>query len=468
MKKLICFFVSLFLSFSVYADTRLTETELFYRCYAHLTSRRPLRNNPLLVQVKANKISAKVACQKVLDKALLASNGKLQVQDQEAKAVLKTFTDLHMSFFLRGGLQSASGRMTMFLNDIYDDQGSALYFTRVLFQNKPVNSVLSGTTTFEGIRSDGAPKSIGYSSNISSKFFTYSNGKSKTPFRPTYIETGDLIGVKPSRKLNIPVLAGSKQSGNDLLSSLGGGIVGSKDYLLRSIPSQNGAAPDGANKMNRHWANTVLKDFLCKDLPAVRIIDGQHYKRRSGTSDFRKSDGCIQCHATMDQLAAGGRGLAVSNITSGSANGKNANFRYPFQRNINIKLGSEVWPERAQSNYSQRIPKGTLYFRSYTGELIKKDFKNMSELGKAIAQTDDFYTCIAKKYYEHFTGIKASLADIQDPFSPIKLSDVELKNREKVIALGQELKKTKSTYKLIESILQSDFYRKEAYSLEGR
>ncbi len=447
---------------------QLSEVEIFHRCYAHLTSSRVHRSHPLLKSVKAGEIKAEKACLQVLAKGRLKTNGRLaNTSDEESKAVLKNFTKLHMSFFERQGMLGPNNIFTRVANDVYDEQGSAHFYTRALFQNDDIDSVLKGTKDLEGIRTNGRAANVGYSSNINKSLFTYNDGSRKIDFSNiTFVQTGDLLGVQPARVLNLPNMDKYTAGTKDLLASLGGGLLGTKSYMKRSLPINNIDAADGADKMNRPWANTVLSDFLCKSLPAVRLIDGQPYKKRNATSAFRKSDGCIQCHATMDQLAAGGRGLIVRAITTNNASNTNPQFRHPYQKNI-TKGNASYWPEKRDSSYSVRPPNGALYYRSYNGDLIHKKFTNMTTLANSILETNDYYSCIAKKYYEHFTGVNVSLADIEDPFSSVVLNEQDLFHRNKVIELGQELKKTKNTYGLVEEILKSKIYQSEGYTLLG-
>ncbi|MGH1468344.1 MAG: hypothetical protein ACRBBP_05625 [Bdellovibrionales bacterium] len=447
---------------------QLSEVELFYRCYAHLTSSRVYRSHPLLKSVKAGEISAENACLQTLAKAKLKTNGRLQnINDEEAKAVLKSFTKLHMTFFSRQSLVGASGVRSRIMNDIYDEQSSAHFYTRALLKNNDIDSVLKGKKDLEGIRSNRAPANVGYSSNMEKSLFTYRDGSTKVPFDDiSFVETGDLVGLKAARVLSLPNMNRYTEGSKDLLASIGGGVLGARSYLLRSLPAVNVAASDGADKMNRSWANTVLSDFLCKSLPAVRLTDGQPYKKRNATSAFRKSDGCIQCHATMDQLAAGGRGFLMNNITTGNVSATNPQFKYPYQRKV-TKGNAPHWPETTDASYALRPPKGALYYRSYNGDLVHKPFSNLEGLANNILETNDYYSCVAKKYYEHFTGVDVSLADIQDPFSLVQLNEQDLFHRNKVIELGQELKKTKNTYGLVEAILKSKVYQSEGYTLLG-
>lgn len=432
-----------------------------------MTNQRAHRTNQILKDVEEGKISGEAGCLKLLKKGLLNSNNRLpSSNDEESKAVLRSFTKLHMTFFDRPALVGPNAVYTRVTKDIYDEQSSALFYTKALLGTSNIQDVLKGSNDLEGVRSMGRNKDVGYSSNINKSLFTYRSGKNKPKLAVTFVETGELTGVQDSRELIHPNASAFSKSSNNILDSLGGGLLGARSYLLRSLPASNGSAANGANKMNRPWANTVLKDFLCRGLPAVRLTDGQPYKKRDASSAFRKSTGCIQCHATMDQLAAGGRGLLLANITRDNSSNTNPQFRLPYQRKTD-KGNAAVWPEIEDALYSRRPPKGALYFRSYTGDLVHEKFSNLSQLAAKILETDDYYACVAKKYYEHFTGVSVSLADINDPFSTVSLNEQDLFHRKQVVKFGENLRETKSTYKLVEEILKSRVYQSEGFTLLG-
>ena len=469
MKKLTVVLLLSVLSFEAHSES-LTDVEILYRCYGHLTSKRLKKTNPLLKQVEARHISGVKACERILAKGELKSNGLLVNDNSEARSVLSTMTKLHMTFFENQAMVDVNNVYTRVSNDIYDEQSSALHYTKALFdQNSGIDAVLTATKDLEGRRTDSLATTRGPASLIPAANFTR-RGPSNTQvsFTPNYVMTGDLIGLRDARALNIPMSTGSDVHGTDVRSTIGGGLLGTRAYLKRSADISNGASRfNGALNMNRGWANTVLSDFLCKSLPAVRLADGQPYKKLDeDTPSFRKTDGCIQCHATMDQLAAGGRGILAQSLTTGNANTANPQFRYHYSRKPD-RDAAAVWPATADNDYYRRPPSGRLYYRSYTGNLINESFNNFDQLAEKILETDDYYSCVAKKYYAHFTGVTASLADINDPFSTIVLNDQDLFHRNKVIELGQELKKTKSPMTVIKSIINSKVYQQKGFTVLG-
>jgi hypothetical protein len=468
MMKLTMVLLISVLSVEAYSES-LTDVEILYRCYGHLTSKRLKSSDPLLKQVKAGQVSGVAACERILATASLKTNGLLVSDSREARSVLSTMTKLHMSFFEKQALTDANNIFTRVTKDVYDEQSSALHYTKALFdKNHGVDDIFKASKDIEGRRTDAQATGRGPASNILASNFTRTGPSgTKVKFTPNFVMTGDLIGLRDARALDIPMSTGSGEHGTDIRSTIGGGLLGTRAYLKRSISSTNSTRSDGALSMNRLWANTVLKDFLCKSLPAVRLADGQPYKKQNAnTPAFRKTDGCIQCHATMDQLAAGGRGLTAANLTRDNSSNTNPQLRYHYDRKPDRAKASD-WPAERDADYYRRPASGTLYFRSHSGDLINKPFNDFNQLAENMLETDDYYSCVAKKYYEHFTGVSASLADINDPFSNIILNEQDLFHRNKVIELGKELRKNKDPMSLIKSIFNSKVYQQKGFTILG-
>jgi hypothetical protein len=83
-----------------------------------------------------------------------------------------------------------------------------------------------------------------------------------------------------------------------------------------------------------------------------------------------------------------------------------------------------------------------------------------------MAQTDDFYACAAKRYFQYFTGIQVSLYDRTNPANATfneKLSSEAKADREFVESLGTELRKTQSIRSVVKKIMGSPYYRETNY-----
>jgi hypothetical protein len=128
------------------------------------------------------------------------------------------------------------------------------------------------------------------------------------------------------------------------------------------------------------------------------------------------------------------------------------------------RLNSETEIQDADSDFHLRPAKGELYFRNYKDELISEKVDSLQGLGEALARTDDFYICMAKKYFEFFTGVSV---------------DVQLKNKSEkfdqdkylqghkdfVVQLGLDLKKEQSLKNILRKIIDSPFYKDSSYGV---
>ena len=98
---------------------------------------------------------------------------------------------------------------------------------------------------------------------------------------------------------------------------------------------------------------------------------------------------------------------------------------------------------------------GTLYSQTISAT---NDVDGLTQLGQAIANTNDLYTCAASRYFEFLTGISVSLQDVGDPrYSP--LSPDDLQYRTIVHQLGISLKTHQNLQQLIREIITLPMYR---------
>ena len=98
---------------------------------------------------------------------------------------------------------------------------------------------------------------------------------------------------------------------------------------------------------------------------------------------------------------------------------------------------------------------GTLYSQTISAT---NDVDGLTQLGQAIANTNDLYTCAASRYFEFFTGITVSLQDVGDPrFVPLTQDDLEY--RSIVHQLGISLKTHQNLQQLIREIISLPLYK---------
>jgi hypothetical protein len=130
---------------------------------------------------------------------------------------------------------------------------------------------------------------------------------------------------------------------------------------------------------------------------------------------------------------------------------------------INLQVQSttkaaETTAPDSDSDFGARPTTGRLLYRSYDGTLIDSTVANLTEMGNALANSNDLYVCAAKKYFEYFTGLSVSLQDTGNPTSSI-LSQADQYYRDEVIKLGLSLKAHGSLKTLVQEILSLDLYQ---------
>ena len=208
---------------------------------------------------------------------------------------------------------------------------------------------------------------------------------------------------------------------------------------------------DGGSRMYRRWGKHVVEDFLCRTQPTLRSYDVAYEVDTQSTIAFRKGSSCMACHATMDPIAGAARNLRFSfthNTGLESTRVKYVGNRFPDMAAVNFPK------DKPDANFYRRPADARLFYRSYNGDLVDESVTGLQSLGETIAQTNDFYVCAAKRYYQFLTGIEVTLADEGDVNTPV-FKEGELNQRNKVIQLGMKLKEHQSIEKLIEEIISS-------------
>ncbi|HEY8271712.1 MAG TPA: hypothetical protein VIG33_12550 [Pseudobdellovibrionaceae bacterium] len=449
----------------------LSEVALFHRCYSQLTSQRVATTDPLFQQVKSGKLTAIDACNQVLDSAKLSGSSAMTLanpNDVRAQNVLATFHRLHASWFYAKDFPVISwpGHSDD-MKDLYDSSSPALYYTRALFGNGISASDPVMTPDFlQAIRTNMSP-SAGPESNHSTSDYIF-----QTPFK--FAATGTLLGIQiaPSTVLNFPAFKNHPAGSIDLYSNRGGGFLGTMTYLNLNISSISSYSPyktDGAVQMHRRWGKAVYRDTLCRDLPVVREADVAALVQTSSPVSFRTSNSCVKCHASHDRISGVVRGMNILYVGTGDPTGngtaeRGGNFSqfYPV-----TKSAEAAWPASPDADYYQRPPNGQVYFRNYNGDLIDQSVTGVNDLGAKLAATDDYYICLAKRYYNYFLGIDVDTGDLNDPAHPVALSPAALIHRNLVINLGKSVKSSQNISQLIKDILKLSNYRKVDIGISG-
>lgn len=463
---LFCFLIS-----TQVLSVELSELGLFHRCYSQITQSRVKSTDTLFHQVKNGDKKAISACLEVLNKADFTSNQNQTISDitdPVALNVVNNFQKLHASWFKYSDFSVISWPGHNFdLQDIIDPSTPSLYFTRALFKPGTLASdPITTTEALQAVRSQ-PELDIGPSSKHPKADFLFTNF--------SFVPTGQFLGVQAVSDIPLVVsndpLTGKPaavqfgQSPIQINQTLGGGFLGHQSYGLLSFGTNAGKyQADGGLKMPRRWGQAVFHDLLCRSLPVVREEDAFPYVAPKSSIPFRVSASCVKCHASHDRLSAVVRGQHIVYVGTGDPTSigekkRGGNFiqYWPVDQ-----VAEESWPTEPDLKYSSRPNQGVLYFRNYIGQLININVSSVSDLGRQIASQDDYYICLAKRYYQYFLGINVNSGDLKDPAQIIisnQMNELDHKHRETVIQLGIKLKNHQNLKTLISDILNLDSYR---------
>jgi len=483
------------------------EEAVFNRCYAHLTGKRPALDHPLLAEVKAGSKTAVEACMSVFDKALLGANGRIaNTSDEEAKAVLANFHSYHRKWFAITDINLTLADGCTRTSTYLDEQESALFITRSMFGRNsagdpfPYSDIVTLGESLQAVRSNTSSSldllaaELNVIQNAAGNYVL--STLAKTPLSGPRAELGDLYGVKIAtaerknfqvpmhQSLNATTGATSISKYGSLALNLGGGVIGSQPYLLMNSGLGTNRFADGAAKMSRRWSRNLLTDIMCRDLPVIRKEDALIYIQPTITADtpaFRGNADCMQCHASIDNMAR-----TIRNIRST----RNLNCRdidpHPV-RGGKVRLGTslieyltptlnEIGTTDGDCNntgsnnvnackYPHRRPLGSFVFRTHDGKLIEKSIEGPGQLGQALAETEDLYACASARYTKFFTGVDVKMADFNGAATP--LNPEQNKAKKFVVDLGKKLKSHQSLRTLILDIISSDLYKQDLVKRMG-
>lgn len=518
------------LVFSINTNAQeLSPQSLFNRCYIQLTGSPVPLGHSLMEQVKSGKITALAACSQILNKAALATSGALVSKDAEAKAVLNNFYTFHRTWFPTNNFDSISGYSTSEFNgtvDLYDSTEPALAITYSVFGPKAKYSdVLTRATGVTALREEDATVKtrMKWTGTHAGRFLSNTAAMDASPFtfrmtgaantvtnrninkhvsfkaNPPTIQVGDLVGIRPTTQtFTVPNVSlaplGTKPTDKgdqtpdlnfsyDLFKTYGGGVMGTPVYLMQYYGHGLNMKFNGGQKVARRWSQQNMESFLCASLPALRESDITQWVDAKSSLAFRNSGSCVMCHATLDPMA-----YTARNITMGatdylrptkdgddvrSADGTVITAPAGYARNalalVSYKAAKNSvggWPAENVADFHTQQPTGRLYFRSFQGTLVDKPVTNIATLGQAMSETDDYYICAAKRYFEFMTGIVVPLYDRTDPKNADlnkSLTPEAAADRAYVEDLAKTLRSTGSVVNVLEDIMASPYFRKENY-----
>lgn len=492
----------------------LTEAQIYKRCYAQLSQVAVPINDPRLAQINNRQITGAQACSMLLSEADFDSQGRLRTINPLTIKIVKTFTDFHRSWFTNSrleqstdySLESDGGTM-----DVFDASEPALFITRQLFlPNAQYRNILRGSVGVQAIRQEerSISASLGFveEMTVPSRFYFGNNGsiqENKFTFaniskqfldfnnqvgRPAedYVilpkmTAGEIIGVQMNTlSAMIPNfylrLFHTDQNARadygdaidysfDIYKNRGGGILGSSTFFMMNSGHTKGQIFNGSTKVPRAWTKAAMESLMCSPFPSLRESDISQFVTSGSSAPFRNSSSCVQCHATLDPFAYVARNRVV-----GNSDFTNYIKSTILVGNFKATMASvSGWPSEPVPNFHRQEPTGKLYYRSATGALVNRTVNNSEEMGQAMSETDDFYQCAAKRYFEYFTGINVSLYDRTNPANSElnrKLTNTDKNDRKFIEKLAKDLRSTQSLPNMVRQIIGSDYYKYQDYRPE--
>ncbi|MBX7230815.1 MAG: hypothetical protein K1X29_01890 [Bdellovibrionales bacterium] len=469
-----------FIPFQSFSETSVTlnNLQIYQRCSAKLTRNTPPDNDPFLAEINRNQKTGVQACQDLLNLGMFESTTKQistfnndSIKRDLAIKVVSSMHDLHSTWIHNKKFSFFDPCIESVTNSVVDPQESVLFFTKALFDSTfGYNLVVTSTSNLRAIREVPNPTKSVFSPRITdAKLNVTSTSQVSYNFTPN----GLLYGVGPGNSMNLTLTKAKdpkKQLTNqDPLKNLGGGILGTQAYLLSNYSNNIGLVPNLLS-MPRSWSKYLFEDLLCRKLPVIYERDATAFiDNQASALPFRKQATCIQCHATMDQVGGILRNFshywsAAGCTLTNTPKVFNASFLIPENKTSSLT----TWNSTQYDNYSNTKPYGKFYFRDYKGTLVNRTIQSFSDLGSVIEDTDDFYICAAKRYYQYFTGINVEI----EPMTPDQVNNLSANKkfyRDRVVNLGIDLKNkhNKRTNELIKAIFDLPEYKLKDFKLNS-
>lgn len=486
----------------------LNDVELFQRCYLKLVKsfvpRTASLGKTLNDQIYAKKITGVEGCRLLLEHATLAENGVLKnLSSTEARAILRSLHLVHNSWFQSQKLVKnlAYDGTTMVLRD--NDEAS-LYLTQALFRDKlAVSSVLTSASTLRSVRLDRSGQSLDRWSRravsprnsvfhpnqmLIAGYSPAANDVISVPVKDEFlVPSGELVGVQAVsadqislaiRPLNLPrtdvrapdfnLAMQTSAAQFPLYKHHGGGVLGSQMFILKNtnleVHQVAGAGNDPVALVPRRLSARIFEDLLCHQLPTLTDKDvaipasssmtklqsmygaseADIRKMISNSHPFQGNSSCLKCHDSIDPTGLAYK-RAVVQITANDMTEAPA-IRAKGSPALLVNF---LASKKDSVSFVMRDQPSQMRFRTHKGELRSVAISSPADLGRALASEDDFYRCVAKKYYHYFTGIDVQL-------SPM---DVNEQHQKVVYSLGAELKQNQNLRLLIQNIFKSEAFR---------
>lgn len=458
----------------------LSDKELYRRCFSLLVRKRSLYDSHILRKVENNEISGPQACMLIINELSFNQDGV--VQSEIGRAVLETLYGLHQGWYNEYNLFRDDEAWGGF--EVFNPASLSLFWLDLLKNNLPVSHVLLGTHDYEELREslNDNDRLVSYSiatgaesDKMSDYKFAYGM-KSKNKiyhWSPTTVPRGELIGFKRrTYKENdfIPGIVNGRigqieihdlimrKKSEPIHQGQGGGIIGSEVYLQLNTGADLGKTFDGGLRLPRKWSQTVISDFFCRKLPVVKASDVELYVNKKSSISFQTNKACMHCHATMDHMAGLIRNIEYNYSIDRGRELNNLQTTHFYVHKTNQALSESIISE-SDPSYHLRPKTGRFIYTDLAGNHYDAKVQSLDELGKIIGQIDDFYHCLASRYFEFFTGLQ------------IEPAIIYLKNKnekeqflsDQLAGLSNHLKTTQSLREAYRFLFQSELFRERSF-----
>lgn len=474
-----------FMSPPVFAAQTLSAEAVYRRCYIKFVRNIPNESDPLLLAARNESLTGAEACSQLLRRADWDTNGTLvRRQEEEARAIVRTFNELHRSWFSVDSLPSVTASYL-----IHDAEEPALFFTRAAFQpNTPFRSVLTSPSGLMGVRDQATyPNEIsnfmaqtffrylsGYPYSESNQFHLTVNVLTRDPVRGAVspaqiqrmdlssdqlVEVGHLVGVKPSLPLVLPAVqyaaladgeirkaVGSNMENHNLRMHFGGGVLGSQAFVMKNVNLGGFVVPRDYELINRRLTAKIFEDLLCHQLPTLSDDDVLAEVIPESVHPFQRTSSCMRCHSSIDKAAFGYRNL-VTYLTSPGPNKLRQTIGTPSS-------GVGRLPTMAGAqHFALQPPQGVLHYRDLlTGTLRRAQFGNLNQLGTLLTNHNDFYLCATKRYYRFLTGVNVDV-------TKLAVSAQDLVHQQRVRQMAAQLKAHQNVRQLLNDMIASPAFQ---------
>lgn len=495
---------------------KLSDVEVFNRCYFKLFKtvipRTDGLGKTLLDSIYAKKINGPSACMVLIEQSEFMDNGTNRaakyttypkLSEVENKKLIANFHNFHNTWFQKKAFVFSTDGKDASTYMIKDNDEASLYFTRALFgKSVPLSTVFTANRTLRGLREtpDKAATSRWKSRPMAvqnESLFGPENGFVMTYGPNATVDSmvvkdedligfGKLYGVEEAKPLMVPavVISGqgnvsatirtqitqaiaAKSKDVNLFEHLGGGVLGSQTFIMKNTNLSLAQIPPGANNdkddvVARRISSRVFEDLLCHQMPTLTEADVVNDVIANSPHGFRLNTSCMQCHTSLDPMAYTMRNFAPYRTAVNDTNGNTADDIALRSKGTPVLGITRLPASEGSGHFALQKPEGALNYRDHTNKLFKIPVSNMAELGEKLAASDDFYRCVAKRYYNFFTGYDVNLAERNVPEAS---NTKEAKfHRAKVYSIAANLKKNQNMNMMIKEIFNSEAFVYRQYS----